>query len=256
MRFVERRVGDRRILRLIRDWLKAGVMEDGVVRTGEAGTPQGAVISPLLANIYLHNVFDLWAHGWRSRAAAGAVILVRYADDIVAGFEHRAEAERFMAGLRGRLGAFGLQLHPVKTRLLEFGCGAAAARRGRGLGKPETFDFLGFTHICGVTRKGKFSVHRQTRRDRLRAKLRGVKETLRRRLHEPIDKQGAWLRQVVTGFFAYHAVPTNIEALAAFRDHVTERYAEIVADAGINEKVTPEVWNAALQALIAGIKGG
>ncbi|MBV8410436.1 MAG: hypothetical protein JOY64_22610 [Alphaproteobacteria bacterium] len=217
MRFVERRVGDRRILRLIRDWLKAGVMEDGVVRTGEAGTPQGAVISPLLANIYLHNVFDLWAHGWRSRAAAGAVILVRYADDIVAGFEHRAEAERFMAGLRGRLGAFGLQLHPVKTRLLEFGRGAAAARRGRGLGKPETFDFLGFTHICGVTRKGKFSVHRKTRRDRLRAKLREVKDTLRRRLHDPIEEQGAWLRQVVQGFFAYHAVPNNIQALGAFR---------------------------------------
>jgi RNA-directed DNA polymerase len=220
IRFVERRVGDRRILRLIRKWLKAGVMEDGVVAAGEAGTPQGAVISPLLANIYLHNVFDLWAHRWRSREAQGAVILVRYADDIVAGFEHRADAERFMAAMRGRMGAFGLRLHPDKTRLVEFGRHAAENRRGRGLGKPETFDFLGFTHICGVTRKGRFSLHRKTRRDRLRAKLREVKETLRRRLHEPIGEQGAWLRQVVCGFFAYHAVPNNIQALGAFRRHV------------------------------------
>src|SRR5208282_6003547 len=150
IRFVERRVGDPRVLRLIRKWLKAGVMEDGVVRVGTTGTPQGAVISPLLANIYLHCVFDLWAHRWRCREAQGAVILVRYADDIVAGFEHRADAERFMAGMRGRLGAFGLKLQPDKTRLVEFGRHAAEARRRRGLGKPETFDFLGFTHICGV----------------------------------------------------------------------------------------------------------
>jgi group II intron reverse transcriptase/maturase len=220
IRFVERRVGDRRIVRLIRKWLKAGVMEDGEVRVGETGTPQGAVISPLLANIYLHNVFDLWAQGWRSRLASGAVILVRYADDIVAGFEHQADAERFLAALRGRLGAFGLTLHPDKTRLVEFGRNAAADRRRRGLGKPETFNFLGFTHICGVTRKGKFSVLRKTRRDRQRAKLRQVKQTLRRRLHEPIEEQGAWLGQVVRGFFAYHAVPNNIQALGAFRRNV------------------------------------
>jgi RNA-directed DNA polymerase len=217
IRFVEQRIGDRRIVRLLRKWLKAGVMEDGVVTAGEVGTPQGAVISPLLANIYLHHVFDLWAHGWRSRQAQGAVILVRYADDIVAGFEHRADAERFIAALRGRLGAFGLRLHPDKTRVVEFGRHAAAERGRRGLGKPETFDFLGFTHICAVTRKGKFSVHRKTRRDRLRAKLHEVKDTLRRRLHEPIEQQGMWLRQVVQGFFAYHAVPNNIQALGAFR---------------------------------------
>lgn len=218
--FVERRVGDRRIVRLIRKWLKAGVMEDGEVRPGTVGTPQGAVISPLLANIYLHYVFDLWAHEWRQRHARGDVILVRYADDIVAGFEHLAEAEQFMAAMRDRMSEHGLTLHPEKTRLLEFGRFAAANRRRRGLGKPETFDFLGFTHICGTSRRGRFQLKRKTRRDRLRARLRAVKEELRRRRHRPTDEQGAWLAQVVRGFFAYHAVPTNYRALAAFREHV------------------------------------
>jgi group II intron reverse transcriptase/maturase len=220
MRFVEHRIGDRRILRLIRKWLKAGVMEDGQVTAGEVGTPQGAVISPLLANIYLHYVFDLWAQRWRRREARGNVILVRYADDIVVGFEHEAEAERFGAEMRERLGRFGLTLHPQKTRLIEFGRRAAADRERRGLGKPATFNFLGFTHICGRSRKGKFLLHRRTRRDRLRAKLREVKQTLRRRLHEPVAKTGAWLRQVVGGFNAYHAVPTNLHALADFRKQV------------------------------------
>jgi hypothetical protein len=181
------------------------------------GTPQGAVISPLLANIYLHYVLDLWLRQWRHCDAQGNVIVVRYADDLVAGFEHQADGERFLSALRQRLESFALSLHPDKTRLIEFGRHAAANRERRGLGRPETFDFLGFTHICGRTRNGKFSLHRKTRRDRLRAKLREVKETLRRRLHAPLNEQGTWLRQVVRGYFAYHAVPNNIQALSAFR---------------------------------------
>jgi RNA-directed DNA polymerase len=217
IRFVEHRIGDRRMVRLIRKWLKAGVMEDGEVKPATVGTPQGAVASPLLANIYLHYVLDLWVRQWRHRHAQGNVIVVRYADDLVAGFEYQTDAVRFLAALRERLESFALSLHPDKTRLIEFGRHAAANCAQRGLGKPETFDFLGFTHICGRTRNGKFSLHRKTRRDRLRAKLREVKETLRRRLHAAIDEQGAWLRQVVTGYFAYHAVPNNIQALSAFR---------------------------------------
>jgi group II intron reverse transcriptase/maturase len=220
IKFVEYRIADRRMVRLIRKWLKVGVMEEGVVRPGTVGTPQGAVISPLLANIYLHYVFDLWAQQWRQRHARGDVILVRYADDIVVGFEHQAEAERFLAELRERMTAFGLTLHPEKTRLIAFGRFAAANRRARGLGKPETFNFLGFTHICGRSRRGGFQLKRKSRRDRMRAKLRAVKEVLRRRMHEPVDEQGAWLGRVVRGFFAYHAVPANNRALAAFRYHV------------------------------------
>ncbi len=218
--FVEHRVGDRRVLRLIRKWLKAGVAEDGVVKPGEVGTPQGAVISPLLANIYLHYVFDLWAQQWRQRHARGDVIMVRYADDIVVGFEHQAEAERFMAEMRERLAAFALTLHGEKTRLIRFGRFAALNRRERGEGKPETFNFLGFTHICGRSRGGGFLLIRKTRRDRMRARLLAIQDGLRRRMHTTIEEQGDWLRQVTGGFFAYHAVPTNTDALAAFRDHV------------------------------------
>jgi len=220
--FVEHRIADRRIVRLIRKWLKAGVMEGGVVRPARVGTPQGAVVSPVLANIYLHYVFDLWAHQWRKRHARGAVILVRYADDIVAGFEHAAEAERFLEDMRERMAGFGLTLHPQKTRLIEFGRQAAANRRRRGLGKPETFTFLGFTHISGRSRRGAFQLKRKTRTDRMRATLRAVKEALRRRMHEPIDAQGQWLGQVARGFYAYHAVPTNAPALWDFRYHLTD----------------------------------
>jgi RNA-directed DNA polymerase len=221
IKFVEHRVGDRRVIRLIRKWLKAGVAEDGEVTPGEVGTPQGAVISPLLANLYLHYVFDLWANQWRRRHARGEVIMVRYADDIVVGFEHQADAERFLTEMRARLAEFALTLHAEKTRLIEFGRHAAKDRRARGLGKPETFNFLGFTHISGRSRKGDFQLKRKSRSDRVRATLRAVKETLRRRMHETIDQQGAWLRQVVMGFNAYHAVPTNFMALADFRHHVT-----------------------------------
>jgi RNA-directed DNA polymerase len=222
MRFVEHRIGDRRINRLIRRWLKAGVMEEGQLVSTEAGTPQGAVASPLLANIYLHYVVDLWADQWRKRHARGQVILVRYADDIVMGFEHEGEARRFLADLRQRMEKFALALHPDKTRLIEFGRYAAERRARRGLGKPETFNFLGFTHISGQTRQGAFQLKRQTRRDRMRAKLRAIKEELQRRMHEPIPLQGKWLGQVVRGYFAYHAVPTNGRRLKAFRDQVKD----------------------------------
>ena len=220
LRFLEHRVGDRRLLRLIGKWLKAGVMEDGVVVATEMGTPQGAVISPTLANIYLHYTFDLWAHHWRQHEARAEVILVRYADDIVAGFEHEGEAKRFLAELRLRMEKFALSLHPDKTRLIEFGRYAVERRKRRGLGKPETFNFLGFKHISGRTQKGRFCLIRKTRRDRMRAKLKAIKDELRRRMHDSIPGQGEWLRQVVQGYFAYHAVPTNLQSLSSFRHFV------------------------------------
>src|SRR4051812_19869822 len=222
IRFLNHRIGDPRITRLIRKWLRAGVLEDGVVTISDTGTGQGSVISPLLANVYLHYVFDLWAERWRRRAAKGDMILVRYADDIVVGFEHEADAQRFWEAMRERLQEFALSLHPDKTRLIEFGRRAAANRARRGLGKPETFAFLGFTFICGKTRRGPFQIYRKTRRDRMQAKLRVIKEELRRRMHQPIPRQGQWLRQVVTGYDAYHAVPTNSRALAAFRYHIVD----------------------------------
>ena len=225
VRFVEHRIGDPRIIRLIQKWLKAGVLEDGVVTVSDKGTGQGSVISPLLANVYLHYVFDLWAERWRRREATGDMIIVRYADDIVVGFEHEADARRFWDAMRERFEEFALSLHPDKTRLIEFGRHAADRRARRGLGKPETFNFLGFTFICGRSRTGKFLLKRKTRRDRMRAKLKEIKEELRRRMHQPIPEQGKWLAQVVRGYFAYHAVPTNCPALGAFRHHVTRPLA-------------------------------
>ena len=221
-RFLDHRIGDQRIIRLVRKWLKAGVLEDGVVTVSEKGTGQGSVASPLLANIYLHYVFDLWAERWRRREATGDMIIVRYADDIVIGFEHEADARRYWDAMRERLQEFTLSLHPDKTRLIEFGRHAAARRERRGLGKPETFDFLGFTFVCGKSRRGKFLLTRRSRRDRMRATLQEVKGGLRQRMHQRIPEQGQWLRQIVAGYFAYHAVPTNIRALLAFRHHVTD----------------------------------
>ena len=220
VRFVEHRIGDRRIIRLIQKWLKAGVLEDGVVTVSEKGTGQGSVISPLLANVYLHYVFDLWAERWRRHEATGDMILMRYADDIVVGFEHEADARRFWDEMRKRFEEFSLSLNPDKTRLIEFGRFAAERRAHRGLGKPETFNFLGFTFICERNSRGQFLVKRTTRRDRMRATLRRIKDELRRRMHQPIPEQGAWLKQVVRGFFAYHAVPTNGAAMRAFYYYV------------------------------------
>jgi RNA-directed DNA polymerase len=227
-RFLSHRVGDPRIICLIQKWLKAGVLEDGEVTIRDKGTGQGSVASPLLANVYLHYVFDLWAERWRRREATGDMVIVRYADDIVVGFEHEADARRFWDAMRERLQEFSLSLHPEKTRLIEFGRRAAAERKQRGLGKPETFNFLGFTLICGKSRRGNFLIKRKTRRDRMTAKLKEVKEELRQRMHQPIPEQGTWLRQVVTGFFAYHAVPTNFRALGAFRLHITRLWRRVL----------------------------
>ena len=220
MRFVEHRVSDRRVRRHIKKWLNAGVLEEGEWRQVEEGVPQGSSVGPLLANIYLHYAFDLWAQEWRRRQATGDVVLVRYADDIVCGFQHRSDAERFLVEFRARLAKFGLELHPNKTRLLEFGRFAVENRRRRGEGKPETFDFLGFTHSCDRTRKGKFIVLRQTVKQRMRRKLKEVKAQLRQRLHDPIDEVGAYLRSVVTGHFRYYGVPRNGPALNSFRHAV------------------------------------
>ena len=228
MKFLEHRIADRRVLRLIRKWLRAGVSEDGEWSKTEVGTPQGAVISPTLANVFLHYVFDLWAKQWRERHATGDMIVVRYADDFVVGFQHRADAERFLRELRGRLGKFGLELHPDKTRLIEFGRFAAERRAKRGLGKPETFDFLGFTHCCGKSRTGKFKLKRKTIAKRLRTALQKVKLELRRRMHFPVDDVGRWLRSVVQGWYNYHAVPDNRRCLEAFRTQVSRYWLRVV----------------------------
>jgi len=220
-KFLGHRIADKRILRLIQKWLSAGVIEDGNWKETEGGTPQGASASPLLANVYLHYVFDLWVRQWRKRQAHGDIIVVRFADDYVAGFEHRHDAEHFMADLRERFAEFGLELNPEKTRLIEFGRFAAERRSARGLGKPETFDFLGFTHCCGKTRSGGFVVRRVTIAKRMRAKLHEVKSQLRSRMHDPIPAQGRWLRSVVQGHCAYYAVPYNIRATREFRQQVT-----------------------------------
>ena len=224
MELVEIRIADRRILRLIRQWLEAGVLEDGELKRSRMGTPQGATISPLLANLYLHYVFDCWASDWRRRNARGDMIMVRYADDIVVGFQHRQEAERFWRDLRARLEAYSLELHPEKTRLIEFGRFAAERREKRGEGKPETFTFLGLTHSCGRSRDGKFVLVRHTATRRLRAKLKEVKQELRRRMHASIPEQGDWLRSVLQGYYNYHAVPTNIDAIRTFYLQVSRHW--------------------------------
>jgi len=240
VRFLEHRIGDERVIRLVRKWLKAGVLDDGNWSVSEMGTPQGAVVSPLLANVYLHYVFDLWAKQWRRREATGNVIVVRYADDIVAGFEHEADARRFWDAMRARFEQFALELHGEKTRLLEFGRHAAVRRQRKGLGKPETFTFLGFTFICGKSRRGAFLLHRKTRGDRMRARLREIKEQLRSRMHDAIPEQGRWLKAVVTGFFAYHAVPTNSRALGAFRYHVTKLWLRTLRRRSQKDRMTWE----------------
>jgi group II intron reverse transcriptase/maturase len=216
MKFVEHRVADHRILRLIQKWLRAGVSEDGQWSETKVGTPQGAVISPLLANVYLHYVFDLWVEAWRRKGAMCDVVVTRYADDLVVGFQNRMEAKRFLEAFRERLAKFGLELHPEKTRLIEFGRFAAQDRKQRGEGKPETFTFLGFTHFCGERRNGSFIVWRVTAKKRMVAKLRAIKAELRRRMHEPVATVGEWLRSVTLGYYQYYAVPGNIDRLNVF----------------------------------------
>jgi len=221
MKFLEHRIADRRLLRLIQKWLRAGVSEEGKWSKTTVGTPQGAVISPLLANIYLHYVLDLWTHKWRKTPAVGDVIMIRYADDFVMGFQYRYKAEQFMQDLRIRLQKFGLTLHPDKTRLIEFGRFAAENRRQKGKNKSETFDFLGFTHICSQTKKtGRFTIIRKTIKKRIRAKLKEIGVNLKRRRHEPIAVLGKWLRSVVQGYFNYYAVPGNIFSLGEFRTQI------------------------------------
>jgi group II intron reverse transcriptase/maturase len=223
-RFVEHRIADKRVLRLIQRWLAAGVIENRKWTAFEEGVPQGASASPLLANVYLHYVFDLWAHQWRTRHAHGDVVIVRFADDFVVGFEHREDAERFWADLRDRLAQFGLELNAEKTRLIEFGRFAARNRKTRGLGRPETFRFLGFTHACAKTKKGRFKLTRMTDSKRLQAKLRALKDELMRRRHQPIPEQGRWLASVLRGHANYYGVPDNSKALRAFRYFATEHW--------------------------------
>jgi group II intron reverse transcriptase/maturase len=222
--YLGQRIGDKRVLQLIQRWLVAGVVEEGAWAASEAGTPQGAAISPLLANVYLHNALDLWAERWRRERARGDMVIVRYADDFVVGFQHRDDAERFQAELSQRMAGLGLELNAEKTRLIEFGRFAAENRAARGEGAPETFDFLGFTHACGKTRSGAFALRRITMAKRMRAKLREVKAELKRRMHQPVSKVGRWLEEVVRGYFGYHAVPGNIQAMAAFREQVKRHW--------------------------------
>lgn len=235
LEFVQRRVADPRILRLIQKWLKAGVSEEGEWSETTVGTPQGAVISPLLANIYLHYVLDEWTHGWRQQAA-GEVFVVRYADDVVLCFQYQADAGRYLREMKERLAAHGLELHPEKTRLIEFGRYAESNRRDRGQGPPETFDFLGFTHICGRSREGKFQVKRQTMAKRMRATLLRIKQELRARMHEPVAHAGAWLKQVVSGYYRYHCVPGNLPLMAVFRHRVELIWRRVLRNRGGKRK--------------------
>jgi group II intron reverse transcriptase/maturase len=218
--FIKHRIADKRVVRHVKKWLNAGVLEHGEWRRVEEGTPQGGSVSPLLANVYLHYAFDLWAHTWRRKRASGDVVLVRYADDFIVGFEHRADAERFLAELKQRLTGFGLELHPEKTRLIEFGRFAAERRSRCGEGKPETFDFLGFTHVCGKTRSGKFVVLRRTMRKRFGSKLKALRAELKRRMHKPWWEQADWLASVLNGHYRYYGVPLNYRALARMRHAV------------------------------------
>ena len=238
VKFIEHRIADRRVVRLIQRWLNAGVLEDGKRIRMEEGTPQGGSASPLLANIYLHYVFDLWVQAWRRKPAHGDVIVVRYADDIVVGFQNEADAKQFLAELAKRFGKFSLELHPDKTRLLEFGSFAARNRKRRGEGKPETFDFLGFTHICGKKRSnGYFTVMRQTIRKRQQAKLNSVKAELRLRMHAPIQDTGKWLRSVVSGHIRYYGVPMNSHALKTFRYKVGWLWHRVLSRRSQNGRV-------------------
>jgi RNA-directed DNA polymerase len=240
VKFLEHRVADRRVLRLIQKWLKAGVIEDGEWSSTTEGTAQGASVSPLLANVYLHYVFDLWADQWRRRHARGDVVLVRFADDFLAGFEHREDAERFLAELRDRFAEFGLELAAEKTRLIEFGRFAVRNRERRGDRKPETFEFLGFTHICAATRSGRFKLKRTTSKKKMRAKLKAVKAEMSRRRHLPIPDQGRWLASVLGGHYRYYAVPDNSHALRGFRDRILRHWRRALSRRSQKDRMTWE----------------
>lgn len=255
VRFVEHRIGDRRIVRLIQKWMKAGVMEQGQWAETEEGSPQGAVISPVLANLYLHYVLDVWVEAWRKRRERGDVMIVRYADDAVLGFERREQAERFLEQLRERLGKFGLELHPDKTRLIEFGRFAAAHRQQRGEGRPEAFDFLGFTHICGTNHKtGRFTVIRKTISKRMVAKLKDIGAKLRRRMHESVGGTLSWLQQVVRGYFQYHAIPGNMPRMNIFRGEVMRLWYRALRRRSQRSKLTWERFLATLAPLLPSIR--
>jgi RNA-directed DNA polymerase len=231
MKFVQHRVADPRILRLIQKWLRAGVSEEGEWSETTIGTPQGAVISPLLANVYLHYVLDLWAQKWRT-TAAGEMFIIRYADDVIFAFQYQKDAERFRQELAERLCRFGLELHPEKTRLIEFGRFAERSRQDRGQGPPETFDFLGLTHICSKTRDGKFQVKRRTVAKRMRARLKAIKLELFRRMHSPVSEMGSWLRSVINGYYQYHAVPGNLPMMARFRHRLVRLWRQALLRRG------------------------
>ena len=239
VKLIERRIADGRILRLIKKWLKAGVIEDGRYTTTDEGTPQGASISPLLSNIYLHYVLDVWGQRWRKTEARGDVIIVRWADDFVMGFQYQGDAERFLKVLHGRFREYSLELHPEKARLIRFGCFASQdCKRVDGRRKPETFNFLGCTHYCGVSRKGTFMVKRKTMRKRFTAKLQEVKSELRTRMHHAISDQGSWLRSVVRGYVAYHAIPGNCDAIGAFRTQIAKLWYKILRKRSQRNRMT------------------
>ena len=238
IRFVQHRVADPRIVRLIQKWLKAGVSEEGQWSPTTIGTPQGAVISPLLANVYLHYALDLWAHQWRSQSAVGAMYIVRYADDVIFAFQYQTDAERFRQELAERVRQFGLELHPEKTRLIEFGRFAESNRKDRGQGPPDTFDFLGFTHICGHTREGKFKVTRRTVAKRMRARLAAIRMELQRRMHDPVSDTGQWLGSVVRGYYQYHAVPGNLDLMSRFRFRLVRLWRRTLVRRGDRHQAT------------------
>ena len=255
IQFVEHRVGDPRVVRLIQKWLKAGVMEQGQWNETMEGSPQGAVISPVLANLYLHYVLDLWVDAWRKKLVHGDMIIVRYADDGVLGFEHREDAEQFLEQLRERLAKFGLELHPQKTRLIEFGRYAAERRKKRGEGKPETFNFLGFTHICGTNyQTGNFTIRRKTIGKRMAAKLCEIRVELRKRLHARVPGSVKWLQQVVRGYFQYHAIPGNLARLRAFRSDVLRSWLQALRRRSQRHRMNWERFTANLEALLPSVQ--
>ena len=247
VKFIEHRIADKRVVRLIQKWLNAGILEDGKVRYNEQGTPQGSSISPLLANVFLHYVYDLWVQHWRKQKARGEVIVVRYADDTVVGFQYESDAKQFREELEERLLRFGLELHPEKTRLIEYGRYAIERRARRREGKPKTFTFLGFTHICGKRRKdGKFAILRHTIKKRMRVKISEIKSELRRRMHHPIQEVGRWLRAVVIGHYRYYGVPSNYKAMSKFRDEISVRWLRVLRRRGQKGLMTWKKMNALL----------